>query len=451
MRVVASSGENFAPGRIERTPETGERSFPEALLKRGPGEPFFYCDGTFEMEIHGGQTDVIVERGTEWERATVVVDVPARGAIDVDVRLRRWASLLDASWRPGNTHVHYDHREDRSDERMRREPPAEGLDVLVVSHVERERYPYAGNRIPVGRQRLGTAHVVDVGEEIRHNLSGFSVGYGHLLLFKLSAPVLPISRGMLRAPGDPDYPPLSDGCDAAHAQGGLVLAYHGGTGMEVPVVAMSGKLDAMNLNDPWWLEAEYGVWYRLLNAGVHLPASTGSDWQLSSNGRVYADAGGSFSYGSWLEGLCAGRSLATNGPLLRLDGDARATLEWQSDVPLDRVELVADGEVFASAADPQTRGSLAGAAPANAMWIAGRCYSSIRDSYGQARWAHTSPVWLRDRATGPHAKDAARSFMAEIDRSLEWLRTEARFASEDDRARMVALFREARGSFAALA
>ena len=53
--------------------------------------------------------------------------------------------------------------------------------------------------------------------------------------------------------------------------------------MEAPVAAALGKLDAFNLFDPFWMDPEYDLWYKLLNCGLRLPASTGTDWFVCSN------------------------------------------------------------------------------------------------------------------------------------------------------------------------
>ena len=144
------------------------------------------------------------------------------------------------------------------------------------------------------------------------------------MLVNIKQLVEPMSRGVLVDDSSPDYPPLVDAIDGAHDQGGLVLWCHNADGMEAPVAAILGKLDGINLFDPWWLDPDYEIWYRLLNCGLRLPASTGSDWYLCSSNRVYADVGGTFSYETWLDALRAGRTFITNGPILRLTVDGHA-------------------------------------------------------------------------------------------------------------------------------
>ncbi len=42
----------------------------DAILKVGPGSPFFYSDGRFEVDVTRGPTRVLVERGTEYVPAS---------------------------------------------------------------------------------------------------------------------------------------------------------------------------------------------------------------------------------------------------------------------------------------------------------------------------------------------------------------------------------------------
>src|SRR5205807_1741790 len=64
-------------------------------------------------------------------------------------------------------------------------------------------------------------------------------------------------------------------------------------------------------------------YYRYLNIGLRLPISTGTDWFLYDFSRVYARVEGELSVKSWLEALRAGRNVATNGPLLKLNVEGK--------------------------------------------------------------------------------------------------------------------------------
>ena len=214
--------------------------------------------------------------------------MPSKGTLEATCWLTRWADLPSEHWYPGNTHIHYNELEDRPEERLRLDPEVNDLSVTAVSRITRGEIPYAINRFPVGFMTdYSTTHrQVDCGEESRHNAE-HGGGYGHVMLLNTQNLIEPVSRGDLVGGTDPDYPPLCFACDEAHTQGGLVIWCHNGRGMEVPVAASLGKLHAFNLFDPAWKELEYDIWYRLLNCGIRLPASTGSDWYVCSNNRVY--------------------------------------------------------------------------------------------------------------------------------------------------------------------
>ena len=60
---------------------TGHFRAPDgAILKRGPGEPFFYCEREFAVDVPRGQVDVVVERGTEYRPLRLSVDAPAEAS-----------------------------------------------------------------------------------------------------------------------------------------------------------------------------------------------------------------------------------------------------------------------------------------------------------------------------------------------------------------------------------
>jgi hypothetical protein len=377
-----AGAERPVEARVHVLASTGQfRAPPDAVLKVGGGPPFFYADGAFALDLPPGPAEFVLERGTEFRPLRQLVDVPRRGAIEVTFRLQRWIDLRAGGWHAGNTHIHYDEHEQRPDERLRLDPRVEDLSVAVISVLKRRELAYASNRYRVGfaGHLSGESLAVDVGEESRHNRTPWDIGYGHVMLLGLQDVVHPISRGVLVDDDDPDYPPLVDACDAARGQGGLAIWCHNGKGMEAPVAAALGKLDAFNLFDPYWMDPEWDVWYDLLDCGFVLPASTGSDWFVCSSNRVYvhtgraaeppppahgaparhaagahpldpgairpvphAGAGGAdgdgdhqphgassrivpaFSYPAWLDGLRAGRTFITNGPALWLEVSGRA-------------------------------------------------------------------------------------------------------------------------------
>ena len=67
------------------------------------------------------------------------------------------------------------------------------------------------------------------------------------------------------------------------------------------------------------------IYYHLLNCGLRIPPSAGSASGVLPNpvgyNRVYVHVGKELTWEKWWEGLRAGRSFVTNGPLLRVTAD----------------------------------------------------------------------------------------------------------------------------------
>src|SRR5207249_4271779 len=122
----------------------------------------------------------------------------------------RWINLPRDGWFAGNTHVHYNEKEQRAEERIRLDPRVEDLPVTIVSVLKRWNLDYASNHFPIGRNAdfSSPGHVVDVGEENRHDGWGSTRGLGHIMLINIKKLIEPVSRGYLVDESSPDYPPL---------------------------------------------------------------------------------------------------------------------------------------------------------------------------------------------------------------------------------------------------
>src|SRR5688572_10790691 len=84
VQVLASTGATRAPA--------------DAIHKHGRGEPFFYADGTFAVDLAAGQADILVERGTEYRPLRQTLVLPRHGTVEVDLPLQRWINLPEQGW-----------------------------------------------------------------------------------------------------------------------------------------------------------------------------------------------------------------------------------------------------------------------------------------------------------------------------------------------------------------
>lgn len=206
---------------------------------------------------------------------------------------------------------------------------------------------------------------------------------------------------------------------------------------------------AIDINNSY--DGAVPLWYRLLNCGFRLPATAGTDCflnrirsRLPGSDRVYVRIPGEFTYDAWIEGLRAGRSFVTNGPILELivEGSKRPgdTLElgaprevevvakaW-SQFPLDRVELLSSGKVIAKG-DPKN--GLIDGKPKDGLadvftqrvrldstgWLALVASGPPHADHPAGNvYAHTNPVYVTIAGRAANARADAEFFLAWIDR-----------------------------------
>jgi hypothetical protein len=449
---------DMASGRAY-LPEHAIKTMPQ---KTAPGvKHYFYARGKYEIAVPPGRYQIEVVRGICHEEAVDNAEVGAglTKVRDFDIPVLR--DLHASNWYSGNTHTHYHLEIDEDpDDRLRMVPPAEALDVSVISYLVRNDSPYITNRYPVGRlpqfSRDGT--LMDMGEEARNNKGFVDFGYGHCLFLNIPRAIEPVSTGLLaRDPKAPDFPTISMLCEQAQRIGGTTIWAHNGGGMEAPIAVAHGVVNAYNLGDG--KDADYDRYYRFLNCGFRLPASTGTDWWIYDHNRVFVQVEGEFTYDSWIAGIRAGRTFISNGPLIeftvngkpagstlpaseRLQVKARAI----SRLPFDRLQIVRDGVVVAEQAAVNRReANLEREIPVDqAGWIAARVESSAKTHALFGVFAHTSPVYYRVEGTPARRAEAAGAFIDEIEQSVRFIRKSYKFASEADRAVALGRFEAAR-------
>src|SRR5262249_9611292 len=275
-------------------------------------------------------------------------------------------------------------------------------------------------------------------------------------------PVLPPGSGPYHTPAAASlYPPNAVVVDLARAQGGVAGYVHpfdaapdpsdAATPLtnELPVDVALGRVDYYEavgfVTDPF---ATQGVWYRLLNCGFRLPAGAGTDAMTTCRSRrgrvartrVYARTPAPPAHRRFLDALVAGRTFASNGPLLgftlggkeigtAIDLPAgshrlalRATL--RSIVPGDHLQLVRHGEGVAplpldpGRAPGRARQELAVDPPG---WYLVRAWNSraTHPVLDVLPFATTSPIYVTVAGEPVRSPADAAYFVAWIDRLVD--------------------------------
>jgi hypothetical protein len=473
IRLTNPDGDYFAPfGRLAEF-ATGRNQAVGGNVLLGM-KPYAYIDGSCEVRLPAGPIRVEIHKGPEYTShcAETILGI---GKMALRFNLNRWINLREERWHSGDMRAHF-----LSPHAALLEAAAEDLAVVNVLAAEcrvpgpyNREYPAIPNIVEFSGQRPALespGHIVVVNTHNSHPLLG-SLG-----LLNCHRVVYPLSFG--GPEGREDWS-LADWCDQCHRKGGLVVwtkVWH-----EAPDFAYGEPLADMILDKVDALEIDYfensvfGVladWYKLLNCGFRVPLVGGSG--KDSNGvvlgavRTYARLlpDQPLTYLSWIEAVRAGRTFVTNGPILFLtvdNEDPGATLELaagqpvhvraqaQSQVPFERLELVANGTVIA---DKAVTGSPASAlieckwTPASSCWLAARCWGQHQLPHrpaNQCVYAHTSPMFIRYEAQPLPVDPAAVAFFStHLDRIFEWVTSKGRFENDRQRENLVSIVQTAR-------
>jgi hypothetical protein len=204
---------------------------------------------------------------------------------------------------------------------------------------------------------------------------------GAVALLNCHRPVFPLAASLER-----DWA-VREWCGQCHRKKGLVV-WPGHPGQpEALACLLLGEVDAFEVGpglDGWPL------FELLLRCGVRAALAGGSGKASPARAvgevRTYVHCPEGLTLPAWIEGLRAGKSFVTTGPLLDFsyrDGVLRA--EACSLTPLTRLELIAGGEVVAATSSGQAEVAFR---PEVTTWVAARC---LAEGGG---WAHTSPLWV---------------------------------------------------------
>ena len=487
VRVLAPDG-SPTPARIYLEGSDGRGYTPNGGFHRviaATETHYFHTDGEFEVEVPAGRTSVEALKGHEYQPAAVTLDVPEGGVEAATLRLTRLKDMPGRGWYSGDTHVHDRHqgRFGLTHEAFYRQLVAEDLHITnSLIHMDGTRLMGRWGDLTGEPHPLSTGlHILQYGEEYRGAM-------GHVALIGIGQYVLPFTVGSgSTAYSQPELDlPYIDG---AHSQGGIAGFLHpynnDVTAPEdlarslIPVNVALGKGDFYDVASlPSDEIASTELYYRMLNAGLRIAATGGTDnfsdvWRDPPPGtdRTYVHIEGPLSLQTWMEGIRAQHTFASTGPLLFLDvaghepGDEidlastdvpelSVRAEAVSIAPMDRLEIVVNGEVVRSVngSDPLRVEFEGVVSVPRGGWIAARVLGpSSRYVTDTHAFAHTSPVYVRrDGRQWTSAEDAR--FLADGVAAL-WSRVDGRaeWRTPAERERFRAAVQEAQAIYERIA
>ena len=450
---------------------------------------YFHTQGNAEISLPAGAASITVWQGLAHRIEKRTVAIKPDAAVDLTVQLE--ALKLPAGWSErwlsGDVHVHMNYTGSyrATPATLVAQAAAEDLDVVFNLIVNKEqRIPdiayFSVAPDPASTDRVLLAH----GQELHTSY------WGHMGLLGLRDHyVIPDFSAYAGTAMASLYPTNAAFADLAHEQGALVGHVHPYDVVPdpvkdavltdaLPVEAALGKLDyyeVVGFSDP---RASAAVWYQLLNCGFRPAAAAGTDAMTNyaslrgpvGLNRVYAAVNATpkepaAREDEWLAALKAGRTMATNGPLLGFtleDKEPGSTIALpgergevhyrgflRSAVPVDHLEIVANGQVLRTirltgdrtSADFEGRIHVQGAG-----WLLLRAWSgdSYADTLDAYPYATTNPVFFGGVNAATHCGADASYFLKWIDRLEAAAAAHTGYNSAQEREKTLGEIRAAR-------
>lgn len=435
---------NPLPCRIHVTNEAGNPVFADGLPS---WRDHFVCDGTARLSVPGGKYSYVVERGKEY--------LPVSGSFTIDgsdaaisVTLQRGIHMAKHGWWSGELHVH------RAVEEIPLHLRAEDLHVAPVITWWNGRDLWKSRPIPAEtRTTVGGNRFFDVmaGEDEREG--------GALMFYGLKKPLtLPGGKAQF-----PEHPSPMKFVETAREQEGAWIDLEKPFWWDTPVWLASGQINSIGLannhmcrsqmyeSEAWGRPRDTkrlpsprgnGFWtqeiyYHVLNSGLRVPPSAGSASGVLPNpvgyNRVYVQTGDELSWDAWWEGLKAGQSFVTNGPLLICQANGKTaghqfsatavgktqvelSIELFSLDPVPAVEVIWNGKVVKSIPVTGQKATLQSSIQVEGPgWFLVRAITDRKETF---RFASTAPWYVGGK--GEHISRKSALFFADwVDERIE--------------------------------
>lgn len=415
---------------------------------------------------------VDIVKGLDYLPVSLEADV-SEDPVGVTARLRRWNRLREEGWRAADAHLHYD--------RIGPDGDRDWFAMMAGDDIAHSQFmTLKGGMVPGtwarqfalgerGEAADGTRTIV-AGEEYRDRMQG------HILLFGLGDLIAPIMAGVPEAPYN--FPTLASVMRQARATGALAGIAHGGTmGTSSTALAdaVGGAAEFVEIANWSWELWPLDNWYRLLSCGYVLPATAGTDlpnnprrepWQPFLGGmRMYGKTGDSAGSPAWNEAVRRGETFVSSGPAIEFaangvgpggtlclpaeGGSVRVSAVMRSPRDLQRLELVRDGAVVATASEQVREGEVRSlrleteARFDRSGWIAARGEGALASLPGGNEVAHTSAVRVLVDGEPIWSAEEGEALVSGLRQQRNHYERYGRYATASDREEALAVFDQA--------
>ena len=315
----------------------GPISSSDRLHNRRTGTEQFYTAGAARLALPPGRYRVRAFKGIEYGVARAELDIAAGDEKTLDVELERWIDMPARGWYGVDDHVHITRRTPDDDRRIGIWMRAEDLHIanlLQMGTVDQFGVTPQHSFGEAGEFRYGDTLLISGQEHPRTHFLGHTITLGADGPIDLRDTYISYEttfRAALESGGLPGYAHFGLG----PARDGLTLDAPRG---------LAHFLEVLQFASP-----HYDVWYGLLDLGVRIAPTAGTDfpcgpWGVPGAERFYARLGDEPTRRGLLDAVRSGRTFVTNGPLLDLSVGTTAIGE---ELRLTEPEVVAiEGSVY---------------------------------------------------------------------------------------------------------
>jgi TolB protein len=430
IKVITRVDGEERPVRLNVVDHMGHPVIPDTGAVRFEGQNgriFYYSNGEIALEAPAGEVTITAVQGFSTRPVEVSTQVMPGERREVVVELERIWKPNASGWYSGDNHFHlnYGGTYQLDPEDIALDMKGEALDVaypllanLYFRFLQQELWGWQNSDQPLIR----------FGQEVRSHF------LGHISLLGGKNLFWPWIWGPLFDIYNTDDRTNAIAIQQARDEGGVGGYVHpvssrtpfaDGNLNSVPTSLIAdgvmGSTDILEVACLWSEElGTSAVWHELLNIGIPLAASAGSDVMTDyyrtmavGSTRVFVKPDGPLTESSYLNALKSGRSFVSNGPMLEFLADDQGpgetiglgsksigwSLTTHSALPYDTVEIIVNGKVVWSKAAKTKSGTQKFKGrlevPAGG-WVSARVYGGsvewpFMDSYP---YAETSPVWF---------------------------------------------------------
>ncbi|MBK8501157.1 MAG: CehA/McbA family metallohydrolase [Saprospiraceae bacterium] len=502
VRFTDVKGKQYAPeGYLAdfSITSTNDPHSQEAGLILDEGRKFYYSNGSFNIDLPKERIIIEVVKGFRYQIYQDTIDF-SKPVPMLNIHLKSLYEYPEKNWYSGDVHVHY-----IDPETALLQMKSEDLNVcnVLISDFTVDHDRFRGTIEPLSEPE----HIVYFGQEFREDR------LGHINLLNIKSKLIEPAA----EPRKYHYPLNIDASDEVHRDGGHVSWAHFAAwpGLEGPLGLVLKKIDAVELLctiDPFQtpifaaevvpelpMNSGLRLWYRLLNCGLNIPATAGTDKmnnQVSVGAnRVFAQIDEVFNYASWIQAINEGKTFITNNPFLKMEIEEQGpgsiikqsserkntiTAEVWTQFPIDRLEIIANGELIA---EKQLKQNDKYAKleiefqPEKSTWITARAYeysqpysrnglslaqrrnqengnTGLNRYFGTLRpetvFAHTSPIYIIVDEIPVRSSVDASYFVRYLENSKKWLGDSGNFPSEELKQQVLDAFQEGIEAFTKL-